>query len=722
MKFYPIISHLYLDDDGWHIQTNDEHSKGTAEIAAAFASEFGMAEWGRMLGLLHDRGKETEGFQAHIRKTSGYDSSAYSKESSHHSFIGAVLAHTISVKDQLFWLSNPIAGHHGGLYDLDELEKMLSERSLPPNVSKIIPDISMPLPKQKLLPRDSAHICRMLFSCLVDADWLDTERFMNKDISGRRGGGPTMNELIVKMEAHRHKLRSLPSSPMNVIRNEIQQICEDAAAYVPGFFDLAVPTGGGKTIASVIWALSHAVRYNKKRIIIAIPYTSIIVQTARVLKDIFGEDNVIEHHSVMNMDDADSPAMLACENWDAPIVVTTNVQLFESMFSNRRSTCRKLHSLCNSIVILDEIQTLPLDFLQPIVDAMQTYVKLFGTSFLFSTATQPILHGNHKGSSGAVFCGIEKERICSIIAPSMGLHEKLRRVRFLLLDTPFDYQQLAELVSSHGRVLCVVNSRRHALELFNAMPADGVPTFHLSRSMCSAHILDTIKEIKDILGAGADVRVISTQIVESGVDIDFPVVYRQMAGLDSILQAAGRCNREGKMAIGETFVFSFRKDNSIGHIGFAAETMRSVVALFPAADWFSAEFIQLYYEKLYARTASFDKEDISGLLNDPLVCRFEEASQKFRLIADEGRNIIVNFGNADELIDRIKRFGPSRTLVRELGRLSVNVPEYLYKIYVKSGLVEEPVPGIIYIPLQSQYDGKIGLKTTNDYIENNFII
>lgn len=722
MKFTPVISHIFSDGN-WHIQTNSEHCNGTAQLATLFADEFGMGEWGRMLGLLHDRGKECEGFQAHIRQSSGYDSTARSTQSSHHSFVGAILAHSIPLKDSLFWLSNPIAGHHGGLYDTDELEMILGERQIPEGISVSVPDINLPLPRLKLQPQDSAHICRMLFSCLVDADWLDTERFMDRDKFGQRGSDTSIHELLDKMEHQRKKFGKLPDSQLNNLRNQIQNICEKAAEYEPGFFDLTVPTGGGKTIASVIWALHHAVRHGKKRVIIAIPYTSIIVQTARVLKDIFGDENVIEHHSLMSVDDSDDTSMLVCENWDAPIIVTTNVQLFESMFSCRRSSCRKLHSICNSVVILDEIQTLPLSLIQPIVDAMQSYVRLFGVSFLFSTATQPILHGNHKGCSGSEFKGIDGKVIRSIISPSMDLHDRLRRVRISIRDEEFDVQELAQQLGCHSRVLCVVSSRRYAFELFKALPDDGIPAYHLSRSMCPAHILSTIQDIKNVLkDPEAPVRVVSTQLVEAGVDIDFPVVFRQMAGLDSILQAAGRCNREGKLEMGEVIVFSFKEDNSIGYIRFASDTMRDMVSQYPDADWLSPEFIKLYYQKLYSRIPSFDKEDVTALLGSPKNCRYEEASRRFRLIDEDGKNIIVSYGEGPRIIERIRHTGLSRALTRELSRYSVNVPTYMFDKYVRDGLVEETIPGMFHIPLESQYDLCTGLKVTNDYLDNQFII
>lgn len=716
-----IISHLYNDGE-WHIQSNQEHCEGVAKLASEFASEFGMPDWGRMIGLLHDRGKESTGFQAYIRRSSGYDPTAFSSSKKNHSYVGAALAHRLPL-DQFFWMSNAIASHHGGLYNVDELELVLKE-AIPEDVSQRLPDITLPLPKFKLDYSNCSHISRMLFSCLVDADWLDTERFMSPDKASVRGRFSTLAELEQRLNKYLSTLKSLPTSPLNNLRNAIQAKCEEAASIEPGFFDLTVPTGGGKTIASVIWAIRHAIHYNKKRIIIAIPFTSIIVQTAAKLREIFGEENVVEHHSAMNESTADERSLLACENWDAPIIVTTNVQLFESMFSNRRSACRKLHSLVNSVVILDEAQTLPLTFLQPVVDGMATYAKLFGTSFLFCTASQPILDGERKGSGEKPFKGIETNKIRPIINDEMHLHDKLRRVTINIDKNPYSYESLAEALLKHKRVLCIVSSRRHALELYDELSKrSDATTIHLSRSMCSAHILEKIIEIKEALtDPEKKIRVISTQLIEAGVDIDFPVVYRQLAGLDSILQAAGRCNREGKAKEGQTIVFTFKEDRQSSFLRFASDTMKDLISLHPDADWLSPDTMRLYYEKLYYRTPSFDKNEVGALLENPLNCQFEEASNKFQLIDETGCNIIVNFKDSDTLVRQLVANGPSRKLSRQLGRYNVTVPQRIFNEFEKAGLIEEPYPGFYYISLKDQYDDNTGLKSKNEYQEQTFII
>lgn len=715
------ISHIYYDNE-WHIQTNEEHCDGVARLASEFASEFGMADWGHMIGLLHDRGKESGGFQAYIRKSSGYDPKAFSTAKKEHSYIGAILAHRHQ-HDRLYWLSNAIAGHHRGLYNIDELALKMTE-TIPEEVSQNVPDYKLPPPSLKLRLEDASHISRMLFSCLVDADWLDTEKFIDHDRAASRGKFSELDELDRKLQAYLRNLKALPPSHLNDLRNVIQAKCEDAASLEPGFFELTVPTGGGKTIASVIWAIKHAMTFNKKRVIIAIPFTSIIVQTAAMLREIFGDENVVEHHSVMNESSADERSLLACENWDAPIIVTTNVQLFESMFSNRRAACRKLHSIVNSVVILDEVQTLPLKFLQPIVDGMTTYAKLFGTSFLFCTASQPVLDGERMGGGEKPFKGIGRDKIRSIISDDMRLHDQLRRAKIEIDDAPYSYKSLAESLKKHKRVLCIVSSRKHALELYNELSKDtNIATIHLSRSMCSAHILEKIAEIKNILGdQEKGIRVVSTQLIEAGVDIDFPVVYRQLAGLDSILQAAGRCNREGRAKEGKTIVFSFKDCQQASFLRFASDTMKALIDTNRDADWFSPDMMRLYYEKLYCRTDSFDENGIEELLNDPRNCQFEEASNKFHLIDETGVNIIINFGDSEKLIRQLMGNGPSRKLSRQLGRFSVTVQKKIFDGFNKAGLIEEPYPGFYFIRLREQYDNNFGLKSENELEEQTFII
>lgn len=719
-----IISHIYRDDSGdWHLQSNDDHCLGTAAKAQNFAAEFGMGKWGYILGILHDRGKERDGFQCRIRCNSGYDKSAVSNDDPSHSIIGASLVCRLK-EDCIYWLSNPIAGHHRGLYDTDELENILHvNQKLPVGINTTLPEISLLSCTPKVSPSDAHHITRMLFSCLVDADRLDTERFMNPEQFSHRGKNDDMYVLKHRLDDFKRKIVSNKPTPVDIIRTNIQNICAEKSALPPGIFSLTVPTGGGKTLASVIWAVNHAVRHGKKRIIIAIPFTSIIVQTAHTLRNIFGAQNVLEHHSAIADDSGDDKSRAACENWDAPIVVTTNVQLFESIFSNNPSRCRRLHAICNSIVILDEAQSIPLSFLQPAINAIRTYSKVFSTSFLLCTATQPVLDGERNGAGSAILHGLDENEITPIIDPGMVLHEKLRRVSLSISDTPVDYQTLCTQLTKHNRVLCIVNTRRHALEIYRRLPTDGTETFHLSRMMCPAHILQTIERIKQLLMSSQHtIRVVSTQLIEAGVDIDFPVVYRQMAGLDSILQAAGRCNREGRIPSGEANIFTLVGDKPYGAIGFAADTMKRMLSLMPDSDWFDQATIREYYRMLYANTPSFDKESICNMLANPRNCRYEEASRKFRLIDDDGIALIVNYDKASELVDCLRRQGPSRILSRQLGRYCVAVRQHIFNEMQRNGLIEQPAPGFYFVSSTLQYDPAIGLKTDSEYLEQTLII
>lgn len=722
MKNDTFISHLYKDSDSnWHIQSNHDHCAGVAELAFQFSSEFGMGNWGRMLGELHDRGKERPGFQSHIKSSSGYNPNEKSSDASKHSFVGAKIVNQLK-EDCLYWLSNPIAGHHGGLYDIDELQAIIQE-PMPTGINPQMPDLKLGIPAIKPNPRDASHICRMLFSCLVDSDWLDTERFMVPDQYRLRNQAESIENLKSRLDAFCSELKKKRNNPLNEIRSQIQEICLEKSALEPGFFDLNVPTGGGKTIASMVWAINHAIKNGKKRIIIAIPFTSIIVQTAETLRSIFGSENVIEHHSSISEDKIDDRNRLASENWDAPIIVTTNVQLLESMFSNKPSKCRKLHSICNSVVVFDEAQTIPLSFLQPVINALKSYTKLFGTSFLFCTATQPTLEGERKGMGIASFQGLEEGLIRHIIDADKQLHDKLRRAEITFTPKPVSIESLCNELSATKRSLCVVNTRSLALKVFKGIDDDGIPKFHLSRMMCPAHLLDTISRIKQMLNdEKTDIRVVSTQLIEAGVDIDFPVVYRQFAGLDSILQAAGRCNREGKLQLGKTFVFQLEGVRSYGSLGFGIDAMKRLLSLQPDCDWQSPETINRYYQMLYANTPSFDCKNIVDMTDNPRNCQYEKASKSFRLIDDEGVNVAVNYGEAELLIDELVTKGPSRNLSRKLGKYCVTIRQHLFNELFNAGIIEQPVNGFYYIPSKNQYDSETGLKTDNEYLEQIMII
>ncbi|MBO7083450.1 MAG: CRISPR-associated helicase Cas3' [Bacteroidales bacterium] len=715
-----IISHIRPED--WEIQTNEVHQQGVAKRAAQFAADFGIEEWGRVLGLLHDKGKERLAFQQHIKKESGMDASILVEGDYRHAYIGALIAKILFPKHHLL-MDNALMGHHRGLYDDGDMKEVL-KLQMPKDV--VIEEINARLEIPRLeKPKDIHHLERMLYSCLVDADFLDTEAFMQPEQSKLRGNHESLKVLEGKLDAFLSGLKkNAPDTEVNRIRNEVQQWCIMESEKASGFYSLTVPTGGGKTLSSVLWAIKHAVKNDLKRIIIAIPYTSIITQTASVLRSIFGEENVLEHHSNVDRNNGKDKELsqkqrLATENWDYPIIVTTNVQLFESLFSSKPSDCRKLHNIAKSVLILDEVQTLPMDFLQPIIDTFDTLKRVFGVSILFTTASQPVLSGKILGSNPFVsFEGLTQ--IHEIVPREANLHDRLRRVKIKFEDGDRkDYDEVAEQIAKHSRVLCIVNTRNDAKEIYSRLPKDGI-CLHLSRMMCPDHVRETIARVKVALKEPSNtvIRVVATQLIEAGVDIDFPVVFRQEAGLDSILQAAGRCNREGRLEQGETFVFGLQKPIPPG---FMTQTNNARLGMGKDYDWFSPEAMEAYFKQLYSRVNTFDKANIKELLYKSEM-QFETAASEFRLIDDNTTSVIVNWKNSMELLERLKNEGVSYSLMKALSQFSVNVRDGDKDKLKKAGAIEEVLEGVYVIRDQSFYSKEVGLVTDNHWLEESLIV
>lgn len=727
-----IISHVRESDK--EIQTNDEHQQGVAKMAESFAAEFGMGDFGKVMGLLHDKGKEQSEWQKYIQGVTGYKPEyAYVKKGPHHAYVGAVIAKKLYPSIYPL-IAQPIAGHHRGLYDYSDYEEEI-KRLIPNDVTigDKIQCASMKLPKTEFGKEDLHHLIRMLFSCLVDADSLDTEQFLNPEQSKLRGCCTSMQELLKMMESHLQTLRMTAfDTEVNQIRNYVQDQCVKESQGGRGFYSLTVPTGGGKTLASVLWALQHAVKNNLQRIIIAIPYTSIIVQTAATLKNIFGEDNVLEHHSNVNPEDTKDKELrerlqLSTENWDYPIIVTTNVQLFESLFSNKRSACRKLHNIVNSVIILDEVQTLPLCFYKPIVHTLNTLKRVFGSSILFTTASQPILSGSIVGANpNASFDALQS--VHEIIPQEVQLHDKLRRVELQFLEGARTYDNMAEELSKYQRVLCIVNTRRDAKELYDRLPKEGI-CLHLSRMMCPAHVSSTIKRIKEALHSHSSqpIRVIATQLIEAGVDIDFPVVFRQEAGLDSILQAAGRCNREGKHKICTTYVFSLGKEHPLP-IGYITQTNNARLNMGRNLDWFAPETMKSYFEQLYCRVPSFDQTIINGVrysMEDLLYKKeteFEKAADVFCLIDDQTTSVIINWGDSLYYYQHLISQGPSYVLMKKLAQYSVNIRKRDFEMFQSIGAISEPYENVFAITNSDFYKTDTGLLLNNQWLEETYII
>lgn len=726
------ISHIRETATGWEIQSNDKHQRRVAALAARFASDFGMGEWGRVLGLLHDKGKEQEGFQRYIKKESGFQPEIKAVKTPH-AYVGAILAKQ-QFPQTFPLMSNAIAGHHRGLYDVSDLKTLLT-KEIPGDVNTAATEATLGIPQKSIQIRtDFHHLQRMLFSCLVDADRLDTEAFMNPEQARLRENKATLEQLHEMLLAHLEALNaSSVDNEVNRIRRYVQQQCMEKSNGDIDFYSLTVPTGGGKTLASVLWALGHAIKNGQHRVIIAIPYTSIIVQTAATLKAIFGEENVLEHHSNVNEEDIgdDELAMkyqLATENWDYPIVVTTNVQLFESLFSNTPSACRKLHNIVKSVLVLDEVQTLPLQFLHPIVDTFKTLNRVFDTSVLFTTASQPTLEGTIKGVNPmTAFEALPK--IHEIIPENAALHQKLRRVELDINDLPQSYDEVAASVMQHPQVLCIVNTRRDAREIYNRLPKDEGICLHLSRMMCPEHVRQTIQLLKEVLKDEKNtiIRVVATQLIEAGVDIDFPVVYRQQAGLDSILQAAGRCNREGRQKLGTTHVFSLQKEHTLPK-GFITQTNNARLNMVGQFDWFSPDAMREYYRQLYSKIESFDEtvfDKVKYSMHELLYkqdAEFEQAAHCFRLIDDKTTAVVVNWQCGMDFVEKLKKEGATYQLMKMLSQYSVNVRHSDMKQLLQSGAVEEVRENVFVVSNAAFYDDKVGLITANQWLEETHIL
>jgi len=508
----------------------DAHIQGVAALAESFASAFGNGDWGRIAGLWHDLGKYKPAFQAYIRKASGYENDSGDENGPgrvDHSVVGALWAGkrcAESAPDIGRVLGYLIAGHHAGLpdwsheigvggalsdrlKDVEHLEKALEgkppQSSLDASLPSTMPGGIIPDAQQAECLGEQMHLwVRMLFSCLVDADFLDTEAYMD----GRKAAARVFDDNSLGLEALKarfddyianmaRKLGICEDSLVNRVRAKVLAECRAHAAWTPGMFSLTVPTGGGKTLSSMAFALEHALRYGKKRIVVVIPYTSIIEQTAKQYRDVFGDAAVIEHHSNLDPDKETQRARLASENWDAPIIVTTNVQFFESLFAARSSACRKLHNLVDSVVILDEAQMLPPGYLRPVVSALKGLSALFGASIVLCTATQPALAGRIE-SGKARLAGFAEGSVRELMSDPLGLSASLRRVelkRHPKGDSPVSWQEIAAELSAMEQVLCIVNTRKDCRDLYELLPSGSV---HLSALMCPEHRSEVVAAIK----------------------------------------------------------------------------------------------------------------------------------------------------------------------------------------------------------------------------------
>ena len=743
-----------------------EHLDAVAALAASFAEPWGP-EFARLAGRWHDLGKFRPGFQRYIRQTSEAHLEGRLPAGSEKSHSAAGALHALAAFGQAHGadgerlarvLAYVIAGHHAGLADwtagLDarllgtgapasrtEYQQALAEaQAHAPAVLALPAELDLRALLGRIPGLRSANPLawstwvRMLFSALVDADFLDTEAYMDGQRSQARAGFASLDSYRDRLDAHlAHKHAEVMAAgraedTVMRARAEVLQHCRLSAALAPGVFSLTVPTGGGKTLSSLAFALHHACRHGQRRVIYAIPYTSIIEQTAAVFAGIFGTEALIEHHSQADGDARAETARsrLACENWDAPLVVTTNVQLFESLFAARTSRCRKLHRIAGSVIVLDEAQLLPPEFLQPILDVLNLLVAHYGVTLLLCTATQPVLTEQRRFDPRQSVRGLPAPLR---VMPDEGrLFADLQRVAIHWpedLNTPLPTDVLVAQVVAHPTVLVIVNTRADAAELVTALDtATGDETLHLSAAMCGQHRADVIRRIRTRLTAQRDgsdtrpLRVVSTQLVEAGVDIDFPVVFRALAGLDSIAQAAGRCNREGLLPQGQVHVFVRALPRGLAGLRCGADATRSVLAA-GLPDALAPAAFDRYFPLYYAGFHSLDKQRVVDELcsNRELAMQFRSAAEKFRLVDDAGQATVVVPYRSDDpqatdiapLLALLRQGQADRWILRKLQRHTVTVRERIVQAWQARGDVAELVPGLYLLTVDQRYDRRLGL-------------
>ena len=699
-----------------HWQTLQSHSVNVGEMAAEFARVFGAQEIACQTGRLHDLGKYSEAFNHRLHGGPPVD----------HATAGAKIAveRWGNVIGKL--MAFCIAGHHAGLAngngegdnrrtlkqrlalqfgaDIPSLDNLWQQEIKPPqNLSAppLKPDAHHPF-------FSYAFFTRMLYSCLVDADYLDTEAFyLNlENKASERGGYPDLNALQHNfnqfINAFRRRIAQSSAqteaekrnAALNRLRSEILDYAVEQAAQPQGLFTLTVPTGGGKTFTSMAFALEHAKRHGMRRVIYVIPFTSIIEQNAAEFRKAFGEfgeQAVLEHHSTFDDGKLQNEATkdklrLASENWDAPIVVTTAVQFFESLFADRSSRCRKLHNIAGSVIILDEAQMLPLNLLLPIMQAIKELAQNYRCSVVMCTATQPAVQAEN-----GFYRGFENVR--EIAPKPTALFDKLRRTTVQHIGTQTDADLLAKL-GEHPQMLVIVNNRRHARSLYDqAKYLDG--TFHLTTLMCAKHRSQKLDEIRGRLKNGEPCRVIATSLIEAGVDVDFPLVMRAEAGLDSVAQAAGRCNREGKRPSENSFVWIFAPEEqwkAPPELATQAAVMRLTADSF-SDDLLSTQAVAAYFAELYQLKGSeLDNKKILKMHNDAgqsLDFPFQTIVDKFRMIESHMQPLIIPFdGEAENLISSLQHADHIGGLLRKLQPYTVQIPEKALAALYKAGRIE----------------------------------
>lgn len=709
------------------VQSLTDHLDGTMRLAEGFGAGMGLGAEAGLLGAIHDEGKDTAAFQDYIhgRKHRRVD----------HSTAGAK---SFFENGHIGWLqligALCVAGHHAGIPDLGSKVDCAGTSTLNGRMKKCIPSIRHPqrylidstcldvdhlntfIEKRNTL--DVMILTRMLFSCLVDADFLDTEAFMNNQ-PVRKNEFSSLKEISAMFWSRLEEDGYFrPKNTLNEKRCEILHTCMRKGEGKQGLYSLTVPTGGGKTISSMAFAMKQAMKWHKERIIYVIPYLSIIEQTADVFRAFLGNRAVLESHSQVDYDslveegseEASRVAermKLAAENWDAPVVITTNEQFFESLYANKTSRCRKLHNIANSVVILDEAQMMPVDFLKPCLHAIEQLVHYYGCTVVLCSATQPELGRYLQNSPIEIMENVGE------------LFQFFKRVTFDI-DGETDYAEIAKKLDECEQVLCIASTKKEAEKIFELLDGEAM---YLSTNLCPAHRRKIIREMKTRLRDGKPCRVVSTSIISVGVDIDFPVVYLQYTGLDSLIQGAGRCNREGRQSLQKSRAHIFWTKESKKSLFMRKEKQVTdmVRKKYNTKEMTEPSAIRTYFENWYqSNEGNLDYREIEKLAQS---LSFAEIGKRFHLINDSTKSIFVPFDEkARNIKEQLMMGNRSRQLMRAAGAYMINVryskaqgQSDFMKLLTQGQI--EMFPGdenLAYLVNMEDYDVELGLKIKSE--------
>ena len=761
--------------DDWH--ELQAHLNKVSKLAEKFADKFQAGKLGKYAGLWHDLGKYNPDFQQYLDEchTASLNNQKPPTKKVPHAIHGAILAAELCPD-----IAPLIYGHHRGLPDYSAFEGQLNNPQAEGLLVRILAsaksegiEIDPDLDFDELLshlpePEDHPHarevFDRLLFSCLIDADRLDSERFGNPEtFKLRHDNKPTIEQLwqifnFKQEQFVEQKQQELTDKNKVVfdVRQEVYQYCVSTALSKPGIFRLTVPTGGGKTLSGLAFGLQHIlanpIENLERRVIIAVPYTSIIEQTVKVYRTVFAELGnmaVLEHHSAIQHDpkskdesseaeegaiDFQRQARLATENWDAPLIVTTTVQLFESLFSNRTSKCRKLHNIIGSVIILDEVQTLPIALRESICSMLEELVERYHASVVLCTATQPVLEGDD-----GYFKGFKPGSITEIIpvTESRKHFVKLQRVEYDLsaikTNTKWSWHELTDRLNAHPSALVVLNTRKDALKVINSLNSSPVEYFeavgtesrvkmavkdsqvlHLSTLLCGAHRQLVLAEVRSRLENKKDCILVSTLVVEAGVDLDFPAVYRVLGPLDRIVQAAGRCNREGNMdKLGQVFVFELEEGSMPpkgSEYAKATGKTQQILQQAQSEDLHQPQIFTNYGNALY-KLESADKHEIQADRENRL---FETVASKFKLIDDDTYPVVVSFNDeVEKLLQQIEHRGLFTSDYQKLQPYTISIRHFEFRKHHKTS-IDQPIAGVEFYIWTGTYDPIKGLPILGD--------